>query len=168
MIKYVPELTSVVIEEIPDRLTLAVEISRCQGTCEGCHSPFLRGDIGAALTEDAVDRLFEQNFGVNCFLFLGEGDDRAALLHMADYIHSVHGVRVALYSGREDVEQELWHAFDYIKVGPYRAELGPLNRPMTNQRIYRVEHDAIYGDRRTDITSRLWRRGLDPLLNPQG
>ena len=27
MIKYVPEMTSVVIEEIPDRVTLAVDIS---------------------------------------------------------------------------------------------------------------------------------------------
>lgn len=30
MIKYVPEMTSVVLEEIPDRVTLAVDISNCK------------------------------------------------------------------------------------------------------------------------------------------
>ena len=35
-------MTSVVIEEIPDRVTLAVDISNCQGNCIGCHSPFLK------------------------------------------------------------------------------------------------------------------------------
>lgn len=29
MIKYVPEMTSVVMEEIPDKVTLAVDISNC-------------------------------------------------------------------------------------------------------------------------------------------
>ena len=46
MIKYVPEMTSVVMEEIPDKVTLAVDISNCTGLCEGCHSPFLRKDVG--------------------------------------------------------------------------------------------------------------------------
>ena len=49
MIKYVPQMTSVVIEEIPDRVTLAVDISNCQGNCVGCHSPFLKEDIGEEL-----------------------------------------------------------------------------------------------------------------------
>ena len=35
MLKYVPEMTSVVLEEIPDRLTLAVEVSNCRGNCPG-------------------------------------------------------------------------------------------------------------------------------------
>ena len=35
MIKYVKEMTSVVMEEIPDRVTLAVDISNCRGNCEG-------------------------------------------------------------------------------------------------------------------------------------
>ena len=50
MLKYVPQMTSVVLEEIPDRVTLAVDISNCPGHCEGCHSPFLREDIGEPLT----------------------------------------------------------------------------------------------------------------------
>ncbi len=149
MIKYVPEMTSVVLEEIPDRVTLAVDISNCQGSCVGCHSPFLRKDIGEELTEETVDALIRDNFGVNCFLFLGEGRDKEALLSLSAHIRAAHpALELALYSGREEVEKEIWEAFDYVKVGPYRPECGPLNSRSTNQRLY------YHGK---DITSRFWR-----------
>ena len=85
MIKYVPQMTSVVIEEIPDRVTLAVDISNCQGNCVGCHSPFLKEDIGEELTNEIIDKLVADNFGVNCFLFLGEGNDPEALIALASW-----------------------------------------------------------------------------------
>jgi anaerobic ribonucleoside-triphosphate reductase activating protein len=160
MIKYVPEMTSVVIEEIPDRVTLAVDISNCQGNCEGCHSPFLREDIGEALTNDVIDSLVKDNFGVNCFLFLGEGKDLPTLLKLAEHVKSI-GLKAALYSGRQEVEDAIYQTFDYVKVGPYMAKFGPLNERTTNQRLYEVSHD---GDsfRKKDITSRFWHRGIDP------
>lgn len=150
MIKYVPEMTSVVLEEIPGRLTLAVEISNCQGNCKGCHSPFLKQDIGQELTPAVASRLVGENFGVNCFLLLGEGKDRIALLSLARCLRlEFPEMELALYSGREQVEDDIWEAFDYVKTGPYREECGPLNHPETNQRLY------YHGE---DITSRLWHK----------
>lgn len=151
MIKYVPELTSVVFEEIPDKVSLAVEISNCLGVCEGCHSPFLRKDIGQQLTEECVKSLIDNNFGVDCFLFLGEGNDPAALLSLARYIKRNFSISLALYSGREEVEQELWSLFDYIKTGAYIPHLGPLSSPTTNQRLYRIS-----AGERVDITEKFW------------
>ena len=152
MIKYVPEMTSVVLEEIPDRVSLAVEISNCRGNCVGCHSPFLKKDIGEELTPAVIDALVAGNFGVDCFLFLGEGNDAASLLALAAHIRTFHpALALALYSGREDVEPEIWEAFDYVKVGPYLAECGPLNERTTNQRMYY---------HRQDITPRFWRKGI--------
>ena len=90
MIKYVPELTDVVIEEIPDKVTLAVEISNCPGNCPGCHSPFLKEDIGKELTPQVIDRLIAENFGINCFLMLGEGQDPEALRTLARHVRSAH------------------------------------------------------------------------------
>ena len=147
-------MTSVVLEEIPDRVSLAVDISDCRGNCEGCHSPFLRKDIGQELTPAVIDALVKDNFGVNCFLFLGEGRDPEALLDLADHVHSL-GLETAVYSGRDVVEDIFWDHFDYVKVGPYRPEFGPLNSPSTNQRFYRVRCG-----RPTDITERFWHRGL--------
>lgn len=138
-------MTNVVLEEIPDRVTLAVEISNCRGSCAGCHSPWLKTDVGEPLTEAAVASLIADNFGVNCFLLLGEGNDREALLAVASFIRKNYpGIEVALYSGRENVEKEIWDAFDYVKVGPYVAALGPLNNPATNQRLYHHGEDITY------------------------
>ncbi len=153
MIKYIPELTDVVLEEIPDRVALAVEISNCQGSCPGCHSPFLRKDIGEELTAEALDRLLEDNFGVDCLLFLGEGNDPEALLRLASHIReSRPDIELAVYSGRAEVGKEIRETFDYVKTGPYIAELGPLNERTTNQRLYH---------RGEDITSRFWRKKED-------
>ena len=153
MIKYVPGMTSVVLEEIPDKVTLAVEISNCQGSCVGCHSPWLKTDVGDPLTTEAIDRLIADNFGVNCFLFLGEGRDPQTLLDLAAHLRRKYPrIETALYSGRETVEEEFWAAFDYVKVGPYKAEFGPLNSVHTNQRLYH---------HREDITSRFWNKGLE-------
>ena len=177
MIKYVPQLTSVVMEEIPDRVTLAVEISHCRGNCPGCHSPFLKEDIGEPLTPALIDALVRDNFGVDCFLFLGEGRDPETLCALAAHVRSL-GLAPAVYSGRPEVDELLWEAFDYVKVGPYVEALGPLNKPTTNQRLYRALRavsDApeqgvppgaevvVRGGRRfADITARFWHRGIDP------
>ncbi len=145
-------MTSVVLEEIPDRVSLAVDISGCRGNCVGCHSPFLKQDIGEELTSAVLDSLVADNYGVNCFLFLGEGSDAPALLSLARHARSL-GLEVALYSGRESVEPAFWEVFDYIKLGPYKADCGPLNNPATNQRLYHV-----VAGRREDITSRFWHK----------
>ena len=150
MIKYVPSLTDVVLEEIPHRVSLAVEISNCRGNCIGCHSPFLKKDLGDELTAEAVEKLLKTNFGVNCFLFLGEGNDPEALKAIAYYLRSSHPeLELALYSGRESGEDELFEIFDFVKVGPYIKEFGPLNEKTTNQRLYY---------HRADITSSFWRK----------
>ncbi len=160
MIKYVPEMTSVVVEEIPDRLALAIEISNCRGNCVGCHSPFLQKDIGEELDEETIDGLVADNFGIDCFLFLGEGRDQESLLRLAAHVRSL-GLKAALYSGRDKVEDEVFLAFDYVKVGPYVEKLGPLDARTTNQRLYRVTRDASGGYSLEDLTPRFWHRGID-------
>ena len=151
MLKYIPSLTDIVLEEIPHRVTLAVEVTNCQGNCPGCHSPFLRKDIGEELTPARIDFLIEDNFGVNCFLFLGEGKDKDALFSLARHIRKKHpGIETALYTGRESLSDDYNELFDYIKVGPYIESLGPLNSKTTNQRLY------YHGE---DITSVFWRKG---------
>ena len=153
MIKYVPGMTNVVLEEIPGRITLALEISNCQGNCVGCHSPFLRTDTGEELTPAVADRLIDDNFGINCFLLLGEGKDHRALMEFAAWLRSAHpGLELGIYSGRTEVEEEMYEAFDYVKTGPYIAGYGPLNSVTTNQRLYY---------HREDITFRFWQKGTD-------
>jgi anaerobic ribonucleoside-triphosphate reductase activating protein len=46
--------------------------------------------------------------------------------------------------------------FDYIKIGPYIAHLGPLSKPTTNQRLYKRVGDGEF----IDITSRFWKKNV--------
>lgn len=153
MVKYYS--TSVVFEEIPDEVTLAIEITNCPGHCEGCHSPWLREDIGEEMTVEVLRKLIDDNKGVTCVCFMGEGNDPEALKTLAFSImlRSDYPYKIGLYSGRTEVEDDYNSYFHYIKVGPYIPERGPLNDENTNQRMY-----EIIDGKRTDITYKFWKR----------
>lgn len=142
----------IVFEEIPDRISLAVNITNCQNNCVGCHSPELRLNNGEELTEEIIDKLINENYGIDCFLFMGEGKDRGRLLELAKYIKRNYDLKAAIYSGRNDVEFDFYEVFDYVKVGEYKKEFGPLNSPTTNQRLYRMSEKG-----KEDITYLFWK-----------
>ena len=159
MIKYKEDTVQVVFEEIPDEVTLAIEITNCPGMCVGCHSPWLRDDIGEELTHDKLFELIDANKGITCVCFMGEGKDQEALKSLAADVHARYPhLKTALYSGRTAVEPEYDWYFNYIKVGPYIPECGPLNVKTTNQRLFRIE--TRFDDmlcKREDITYKFWR-----------
>lgn len=152
----------VTFEEIPTEVTLSLAISNCCGTCPGCHSPELRGDNGVELTEEVLDALIQKNSGISCVLFLGEGKSPSDLIKLADRVRNHWKLSVALYSGRECIEDDLWEHFDYVKIGPYVESLGPLNKVTTNQRLYRYSpwfSDVSCGHKGwRDITLMFWRK----------
>ena len=122
----------------------------------GCHSHYLWEDIGLQLDTDAIDA-FVGKYGhdITCIAFMrGDGDPVAVNL-LAQYIHENHPqYHVAWYSGRLRIPPTVCKTdFDYIKVGPYIRHLGPLNRPTTNQRLYRKTESGDF----EDITRRFWR-----------
>lgn len=150
MAKYVE--SKVVFEEIPNCVTLAVTISNCPFHCKGCHSEYLRDDIGDELTEGTIDMLLKQNAGVNCFLFLGDGDT-ISVVQAAQYIKDKHvNVKTAIYSGYDTILPSYRNVFDYVKTGKYIEELGPLSKETTNQRLY-----EMHEEKEKDITSIFWK-----------
>lgn len=150
MVKYLQ--TEVVFEEIPTEITLAINITNCQNNCAGCHSPYLREDIGTELTEAELSDLIAKNDGITCVCFMGEGNDHEGLVKLAQTVKTKFpNIKVALYSGRKEVESEFYNVFDYIKIGPYIEEYGPLNCKTTNQRLYIITDTGL-----DDITSRFW------------
>ena len=149
MIKYYTH--SVVFEEIPNKVTLAFSITNCQNRCKGCHSAFLRRDIGEVLNESTLKEKFVKTLlNCNCVLFLGEGNDLDGLIRLSDYIKDEFGLETAIYSGRDNVEDVLFDHFDYVKIGSYKEECGGLNKETTNQRLYY---------HREDITNLFWKDG---------
>ncbi len=155
MLKYVN--TGVVFQEIPDEVTLAVNISRCPCHCPGCHSQYLAEDIGEPLTSFAIDN-FVREYGtdITCICFMGGDAEPKTVNQLACYIHENYPhYKVGWYSGRSRVPSTVRKRdFDYIKLGPYIEHLGCLKDRTTNQRLYK--HAA--GDDFTDITSRFWKK----------
>ena len=153
MLKYVN--TDVVFQEIPDEVTLAINISNGPCRCPGCHSHYLWDDIGLPLDANAIDDFIEE-YGrdITCIAFMGGDAEPVAVDQLAQYIHEEHPeFHVAWYSGRLRIPSTVTRTdFDYIKVGPYIRHLGPLKSSTTNQRLYRQQRDGTF----EDITYRFW------------
>lgn len=140
MIKYVPEDTSVCFAELRDEISLGINLSCCTHRCPGCHSPYLQTDIGEELTTSVIDDLINKHQGITCVLFMGGDNDKCSLIELAKHIRSNYDLSIGWYSGESELDLNLYgNYFDYIKVGPYIKELGPLNSPTTNQKLYFIK-----------------------------
>ena len=69
MIKYIR--LSRALLEVPDELSLCLEITNCPHKCPYCHSPELRDDIGLIVTPEEIDRLLEEHKYTTCICFMG-------------------------------------------------------------------------------------------------
>lgn len=138
MLKYTD--TQVTFAEVPDEITLCINISNCPCHCKGCHSPYLAEDIGKPLDWGSLNALIYINTGITCVAFMGGDADPNMVNKLAQEVKRV-GFKTAWYSGRQELSDkvDLWN-FDYIKVGPYNEELGPLSSKTTNQKFYKVFH----------------------------
>lgn len=155
MLKYVN--TGVVFQEIPDEVTLSINLSNCPCHCPGCHSQYLWRNIGTPLTVLALEGLVrEYGEDITCVCFMGGDAEPEYVDTLACYLHRQHPeLKVAWYSGRVRISPSVCKSdFDYIKVGPYIKHLGCLKDRTTNQRLYK----RAAGDDFTDITSRFWKK----------
>lgn len=69
MLKY--KDTQVCFQEVPDEISLCINISGCTIGCKNCHSIHLAEDNGELLTIEALSSLIEQNTGITCVCFMG-------------------------------------------------------------------------------------------------
>lgn len=146
----------VVLSEIPDEITLAINISNCPYHCEGCHSPHLWKDIGKELTPPMLYQIIKRNIGITCVCFMG--GDIKDVIPRSKWIHEVFPhLKTGWYTG-SPVLPIYEHTLNYIKIGRYIQDLGPLNNPNTNQRLYKIDdlgHGGFKG--MENITPRLWK-----------
>ena len=144
----------IVFQEIPDEVTLAVNLTGCPIHCPGCHSPHLWEDIGDPLDEETLRTIHAGYAGeVTCIALMGGDADTASVERLCAFIQEEMGLRSAWWSGRDTLPGDisLFH-FDYVKTGPYIDALGGLKSRKTNQRLYRVREGKL-----EDITYRFWR-----------
>lgn len=156
MVKYYNKM--VVFEEIPNEITLAINITNCPCHCKGCHSPFLWKDDGIPLTEEKLDDLIISDKGITCVAFMGGDASPSVISQLAAFIKGKYELKVGWYSGRDELSHDIDISFfDYIKIGRYDENLGGLNNPMTNQRLYQVKKRDDKFELQ-DITDAFWNK----------
>ena len=160
MLKYAD--TMVTFSEIPDEITLCINITRCKIGCKNCHSSYLAEDIGKVLMVGSLRNLINRNEGITCISFMGGDADSSRINALAQWVKNNYTIKVAWYSGRQELSEEIdLKNFDYIKLGPYIEEFGPLNSKTTNQKFYKVENisykDGSFRYELIDITYKFHR-----------
>ena len=157
MIKYLNH--DIVFQEFPDEVTLAINLSLCPNGCPGCHSAYLQGDIGEELTPERLLGLIDDFLDeITCVGLMGGDNDPTEVARLLRTVKEKYADRIhtGWYSGRQQLPKGFTtNGFDYVKVGPYVKDLGPLNSTTTNQRLYRIEKGEMI-----DITSRFWRNTI--------
>ena len=142
MLKYVN--TMVTFSEVPDEISLCINISNCQCHCKNCHSPYLAEDIGEELNSHSLKKLIDDNKGITCISFMGGDSNTSDIDALAQWVKINYPLKVAWYSGKQELSKDInlqW--FEYVKLGPYVEELGPLNSKTTNQRFYKVSNNKL-------------------------
>ena len=135
----------IVCQEIPDEISLAVNISCCPNRCPGCHSPWLWSNEGEDMTEEMLAGLVgKYSAAVTCFCFMGGDADPLEVMRLAEWIRTQWPhIKTAWYSGKEKLPEGFdIRSMNYIKLGPYIEALGGLKSPDTNQALYRIEPDG--------------------------
>lgn len=89
MLKYTD--AQVTFAEIPDEITLCINLSNCPCHCRGCHSSYLAEDIGQVLTISRIEKLLKRHKGVTSICFMGGDNDPGLVNH---YAHLIKKTRV--------------------------------------------------------------------------
>jgi anaerobic ribonucleoside-triphosphate reductase activating protein len=136
MLKYAR--SSIAFQEVPNEISLSYEVCGCPLRCDGCHSPELRQDKGFPLD---ASRIFADSIKydglISCVLFMGGDWVVQDIIGLLSFVKS-QGLKTALYSGFDSVPDDITSRLDYLKVGPYKKELGGLNSPVTNQQFFHI------------------------------
>ena len=83
--KYVNK--GVVFQEIPDEVTLSINISNCPCHCPGCHSKYLWEDIGTPLNVMSLGVMLD-TYGddVTCVAFMGGDSETEEVNQLAAFV----------------------------------------------------------------------------------
>ena len=146
---------SIVFQEVPDEVTLAINISGCPHKCEGCHSKYLWEYTGNYISDDLSSLINKYKGLITCVCFMGGDQNRDELNELLIRVKH-HKLKTALYTGGDDISAKILDNLDYYKVGRYDALYGGLDNPNTNQRMFKWDWKR---NKWCDITYKFWKEG---------
>ena len=134
MLKYTDY--TIVFQEVPDEVSLAINLSGCPYRCKGCHSPHLQQETGEELSERVLSGLLQSYaHAITCVCLWEVTPKVEAVCRLATYCSYRMGRETQKQPGiRETISLILQAAgcFDYVKTGPFLEALGRI-RPKNDQ-----------------------------------
>ena len=139
----------IVLQEVPNEISLCFTITGCPLGCEGCHSEYIwDGSKGCALTNEGLEQLLSKYEDmISCVLFMG-GEWQVETLLSFIFQVKCKRLKAALYTGLnlKQVQRkypELLGCLDYIKTGKWLPKLGGLDSPTTNQEFLNLQTGEV-------------------------
>lgn len=139
----------IVLQEIPNEITLSFTITGCGLRCVGCHSEYLWDkNNGEELTNELFLSLLKKYEGmISCVLFMGGEWHLNELLEKIQFANEL-GLKTALYTGFNEKQiarktPQLLTELHFLKTGKWLESLGGLNNPTTNQRLRNLKTGEI-------------------------
>ena len=135
----------VVMQEIPNEVSLVFSIVGCKLACKGCHSSYLWDEnSGEELTDEVFISLINKYSGlISCVLFMGGewDEDLVSKLKIAKSLE----LKTALYTGlpRKKVNTEIIEQLNFLKTGRWVEKLGGLSSETTNQKLINLQTGEI-------------------------
>lgn len=145
----------IVFQEVPNEVSLVINISGCPHKCEGCHSKYLWDYVGNYLAED-IDNIIQKYKGLTtCICFMGGDQNLEELTELLFKVKYKHQLKTCVYSGVDDIQvfDNTLQYLDYLKIGKFNLKFGGLDKQTTNQRFYRIEKCKL-----EDITNVFWKQ----------
>lgn len=155
---YPASAIGVTTSELPGEVAVYIEFSGCTQNCPECHSQHLIGEQGDNISlEDLVYNVYAIT---ECYpeditaivLMGGTANKRMTnkkLLTLIQALYKKMRLPIGIYSGKdEDLDKWLLvKEVSWLKTGSYKKELGGLEVPTTNQRMYvRSIVGGVYDD----------------------
>ena len=132
-LKYIS--TCIALQEVPDEISLIINVSGCPHHCEGCHSQYLWEYKGNYLLDDIASIIKERGEYITCVCIMG-GDYNIVELNTVLTFIKNKGYKTCVYLGCNYIPNSLIEV-DYLKIGSFKKSLGGLDKITTNQRFYK-------------------------------
>lgn len=165
---YNPQVT---FREVPDEISLTIPTLCYEHCSEDCNSQFCFienwKDKFELLDNKVLDILLQKNSGVSCLTIMTSLNFYYLQDILTEFKENHSDIKLALYIGKdwEILLQALpfrnfnFRILDYIKIGSFKKEFGPLDNPNTNQRFYKISH-LKEGDLFENITNKFLQKPI--------
>ena len=140
---------TIVFQEVPDEISLAINISGCPYKCRGCHSKYLWEYRGNYISEDIDNLLNKYKNYITCVCFMGGDQNIFELKELLKKIKRMK-LKTCLYSGCDDINKlkDIFEYCDYIKCGRYIEEL-------------KTDDNIQYGIKLSTSNQNIYKKGID-------